>query len=712
MDTPSRSTERQGTRIRVQNACDRCKFRKVKCDGKLPCGYCLRQNGSAPLCQYSAPRRRAHPHAHPRSPPSSVQDNGTGQHRNRESSPTPLDLPSQNQQDVHTPRAPTHLLSDGTVEDETEVPREARLLCDAQGKLVFIGDCAPLSFFQSVRHMVTSLVDPEAFSPQTGRFSALENAPTSHATSGLGLPDVPRETIKTAVAEYLSMTAGLVDLFDSTHLSENITLWATHSSRSGDITNAVNYLVLAIGCQKDWKDRAQVYFDYAQNQALKHLNADLSISTVQAFVLVTLYLLGACQINGAFLFFGIAVRSAYSIGIHRTEVNARFGTRVHRQRDRLWRSLRVLDLFLSTSMGRPPATSDVDCTVPYRSSGADGGDELDMLNASVQIFLILEGIVVEIYSRRKISMQLTEGISRQLRDWSSQWLPQLKSMVNRANEINHADLNGLCRVLSSYYYAVMLVSRPFLMHEVCRRLSGDASPVSKRGTISGKLKLADACVDAASLMVDLIADMVQRGILSSKNPIIVSWLFASSLALGIGLLGQFGRILERYARKSIVAMEHFAKSDTHAVQYCLIAQTLLSTALSHLERQDMEERLQKAESSGQLFGLMPVETTPLDRDRGSNIRVSQKSSSPLVGGSPGERPPLVGHAVTGREHLLNSFSLFDDAGSGFPSLHGLVPTPSDLFYVNSDFESDINSGAFNLFPLLDTNGSIDLTHHI
>src|SRR5689334_14605859 len=87
-------------------------------------------------------------------------------------------------------------------------------------------------------------------------------------------------------------------------------------------------------------------------------------------------------------------------------------------RNRLWKSLRVLDLFLSTSMGRPPATSDVDCTVPYTSSDGDDPDSLNILNASVQIFLIAEEIVVEVYSRKKVTSQLTEGISRRLRDWS------------------------------------------------------------------------------------------------------------------------------------------------------------------------------------------------------------------------------------------------------------------------------------------------------
>lgn len=104
-------------------------------------------------------------------------------------------------------------------------------------------------------------------------------------------------------------------------------------------------------------------------------------------------------------------------------------------------------------MGRPPATSDVDCTVPYTSVDEDSPESLNLLNASVQIFLISEEIVVEVYSRKKISYQLTEGISRRLRDWSLRWLHKLKQIISSAPADGDASKpSGACQVLCSYYY--------------------------------------------------------------------------------------------------------------------------------------------------------------------------------------------------------------------------------------------------------------------
>ncbi len=126
----------------------------------------------------------------------------------------------------------------------------------------------------------------------------------------------------------------------------------------------------------------------------------------------------------------------------------------------------------------------------------------------------------------------------------------------------------------------------------------------------GKSKLADACIDAASLMQDPVQDLIARGQMSPRAPLHCvstfplpepcagslfsqvlanrsrSWLFASSLILGLGLLGGFGRIIEKYSRTSITALEYFAKNDAHAMQYSLIANSMLVTALQYLDKKE------------------------------------------------------------------------------------------------------------------------------
>lgn len=581
------------------------------------------------------------------------------------------------------------------------------MLCDARGKLIFIGDCAPLSLFQTVRQIVTSRVDPNGFTPETSRVSMLENA-GSHPLVSVGSkePPVDAASAERLVSIYISVTSGLVDLFDNISLLDDILAWSTKGIPEG-AASAVNYLVLAIGSQSVDEESSTAYFQYAKALALSSLDGDLGIETVTSFALITLYMLRACQINGAFLFFGIAARAAYSIGLHRTEVNSRFGVEMHVQRDRLWKSLRVLDLFLSISMGRPPTMSDIDCTVPCRALDANGQEEFDLLNASVQILAITEEIVLRVYSRRKISLQLTDGISRQLRDWSSRWLSRLKGIISGSPNEDKTEVTGACQVISSYYYAVMLVARPFLMYELCKRLPQDAATADTLGGSndnSGRARLANACIDAASLMAESVLDLVNQGLLDGRMPLIVSWLFASSLVLGVGLLGGFGRILEKYAHMSIAALEYFAKNDAHAIQYSLIAKSLLSIAMNYLQRRDVDERLRITESSSQLFGLIPKEH-PLRED---NMPINTTGSATLISDPHRSNIPPSSSA---QEMLTSPFHDIDPAllslGCSLDSASGTPFTGRD-----QEYQAEHVFGALNLFPLLDGNGHIDLAHYL
>jgi hypothetical protein len=58
-------------------------------------------------------------------------------------------------------------------QEDTAVPLEGRILRDAQGQVIFIGDCAPLSFLQTVRHLIASEVDAEEFPVQASRDSII-----------------------------------------------------------------------------------------------------------------------------------------------------------------------------------------------------------------------------------------------------------------------------------------------------------------------------------------------------------------------------------------------------------------------------------------------------------------------------------------------------------------------------------------------------------
>ena len=197
-----------------------------------------------------------------------------------------------------------------------------------------------------------------------------------------------------------------------------------------------------------------------------------------------------------------------------------------------------------------------------------------------------------------------------------------------------------------------------------------------------------------------------------------SWLFASSLVLGLGLLGGFGRIIEKYCRLSIEALEYFSKSDGHAVQYSLIAKSLLTTALEYLERKETEERVQRTESSSQLFGLIPREARDDTERSGSpdvhRVKNSQAVSSPVAPVS-GEIRHTSMESSSRPAHPWTMQPRFEfDIDSSFLGLSDAFPRTPGASFMGGLFDADTDPslGALNLFPLLDADGHIDLTHNL
>ncbi len=105
------------------------------------------------------------------------------------------------------------------------MPLEGRILRDAQGKVIFIGDCAPLSFLQTVRHLIAAEVDAEGFPAAASRDSIIEVA---RPTSAEGRPSrtLHLREIDELVRVYAVAVSGLADLFDHEQLLRDMKTWA------------------------------------------------------------------------------------------------------------------------------------------------------------------------------------------------------------------------------------------------------------------------------------------------------------------------------------------------------------------------------------------------------------------------------------------------------------------------------------------------------
>lgn len=137
--------------------------------------------------------------------------------------------------------------------------------------------------------------------------------------------------------------------------------------------------------------------------------------------------------------------------------------------------------------------------------------------------MIIERVVVEVYSRKRISLRIANFVSRQLKNWASTWLSSLTELVSGPASVSepHQVTLGACQTLCSYYYGIMLLTRPFLIYELYEYLGASIRAPSSRADHQEKEKFADAALDAAVALVETLQLVISVERMPRRMPLIV-----------------------------------------------------------------------------------------------------------------------------------------------------------------------------------------------
>jgi hypothetical protein len=657
-------------RRRVSRACDNCKRRKEKCDGQTPCNLCKRR-GCEPECVYSdTPSRVLQPKT--RRPLASVDlrdemvyssdaemavesllnlSGGISRHGNDQT-------PSQ------TDRRDS-LISN---ESHAPVPKMARLLRDKLGKFMFVGDSSNLAFLQMIRRTAKDRIGECPFTIDPARKTMVEITPAPRlVSSNTIMRKPPLHDAKEMVRQYLLASSGIIDLFDPADIMAHLSQWVVETSDEPDLNSSIYYLVLAIGAQvrpdSAAEDKAEQYFDHGRTMVMAGLLEEPSTLTIQASCLICFYLLTACRRNAAFMLFGVASRAAYALGLHRSDISKLFEIRERRTRERTWKSVRVLDLFMSASLGRPPATSEVDGgNVSWNKPSRDYDDiHLDSLNpsATLRLCFILERIINEVYCRREVSVQLVESISRQYRDWTLQLSEGLHTMRRAI---------GVAHLKGAYYWSIIILTRPFLLFRV-----------SEQRVHASVETFADACVDSALRSMEIATDIIHTPGIPRKLPWLINSLFVSALVFGVACLGDLDKLFPLISslEQAKLNMAYFSTGDPSARRYLQIIDFLSQAVITHVRTRDLKQMERRQKDVSKMFGEMMDKT-------GSN-------TPPAEGGPSSATLAEVGPSDEDRTGLLQT-AAFEDPFGLQGSLAGPVLTTSGfLANQNPGFGSEPNA---------------------
>ncbi|CAL5867781.1 uncharacterized protein PFLUO_LOCUS2001 [Penicillium psychrofluorescens] len=650
-----RANTSAGARLRCRRACDSCKRRKQKCNGECPCTICIQRHKETE-CHFSEiPARLLKP--------------GGGDTKDATMLLSERIVPSPERE-----TAMDHLLNsledhgmnlEQQVRDEKEgtapVPKIARLLRDGQGKFMYIGDSASLSFLQSVRRVVFSSIGRCDFTEDNSRHSMLEAYQNNPSTQPSALIDPPpNDDAQRLAGQYVLATSPLLDLFDLEEFYPRLANWVANPPGDEDTVSSIFYLVLAIGAQVSDTNQtlAEQYFGSGRQLAFSAFQDTPSILTIQSYILVSMYMLGACRRNGAFMNLGIALRAAYAVGIHRKEANVLFCGRERRARERVWKSLRMIDLFLSASLGRPPATSEYDYDIrddllATEEQHRHMSPEEQISHAVTSLCRIFERILTDVYMKQVISITVAETISNQHRAWV-RTLPAVLKM--QTEQLDHKTMEGnlaAAHVFGSYYWSIILLTRPFLIYRVAQYVKSRSDPSNSSDSRSGSSRIAlfaDACVYSALRGLDVVEDLSQFPALPRRLPFLINSVFNSAIVLGAAFFADYDNLLPlaEGMNKAEQFLGHFVPHDPHACRFYQIIKYLRGAVMEYVQRRNRQWMERRSRQVDQLFGQVGKdnltstsgrEIPPLGQQPESQQQQPPTASSPVSPNKlPGETP--------------------------------------------------------------------------
>ncbi|CAG8887972.1 unnamed protein product [Penicillium egyptiacum] len=546
-------------RRRVGRACDECRRKKIKCDGKQPCTHCTvysyecsydqpsnRRRNPAPQYVEALENRLQKAEALLRIvlPNVDLDDPQLDVHATEQKF-TAAQKSKQATEDVKPPVA-QDTAQEGADEGllETMVDNSGCLDRDDQGHWDYHGHTSGLLFVRRLRKQLgaTDIMGPMARSRPSITAHMLDSPKSmSESPQDTTLPpthDLPPR----AVARRLCHNAidHACSLMKFVHIpSFFASLERIYDTPPEQFTNQENtflpllYIVIAVGCLFSDDETGQGTLDLFQffkaGRQLLEITDCRDLVSLQAICFMVLFLQSSAKLSTCYSYVGIALRSALRLGLHRS-VAADFNPLERELRKRIFWVVRKMDIYVSTLLGLPQMLSDddIDQEYPLEVDGdyitSEGITQppsnytplMAGCNAHTRLSNIILKVVKYIYpvknaryrsksdQRYMVSHSKIREIERDLQTWMEELPPALRPGTEVSPQLER--VRQLLRI--SYAHVQMVMYRPFLHY-----VSGGSQA---RGVDKRSYACAAACVSVSRNIVHITTGMQKRGLLNGS----------------------------------------------------------------------------------------------------------------------------------------------------------------------------------------------------
>jgi Fungal specific transcription factor domain len=341
---------------------------------------------------------------------------------------------------------------------------------------------------------------------------------------------------------------------------------------------------------------------------------DADFWSTQALLLMAVYMLTKSKRNTAFALLGMAVRSAYALGLHREDTLVVFNPDEQEARRNLWKSLFVMDRYLALSLGRPSAIFDdtlYNSSTKISTNGSRHNSYSDSpsfeesstysIDAAVKSCSTVGKILKEVYQQRKISTKLAHEIAQQCREFPHKIAPILHCWPKFVAKSPAHGISVL-HVNLFWIHSAMLLTRPFFLFvlnfEISRCITPSAPTQVRRGFRRIE-KFSEVCISSATHTVSLVKAVYSAGYLPRRNPWVIYFLASAAFVL---LANEIIPLHRHHAaqdsiRDALDIMAYCGVDDTQAERLHYILNTF---------REAVED--ERSKRSGNVNQLAPVQS--------------------------------------------------------------------------------------------------------
>ncbi|OKP02472.1 hypothetical protein PENSUB_7005 [Penicillium subrubescens] len=234
--------------------------------------------------------------------------------------------------------------------------------------------------------------------------------------------------------------------------------------------------------------------------------------------------------------------------------------------------------------------------------------------------LIVDEITNCLYSEKAASIEKAGLLLAKLNRWSDQ-LPECLRTPSSKNEDSDAvqeRIIGNMHVACSYHFAVILVTRPFLISALSVRLARVHQAFSSDGASElleedpAHSRLAAACIDSAVYMLQTCKEIHQSELLLRQMCLLKAFVFAAALVLGFSMFSHrdVDTEIDNAFTGALSILQMLAQQSAQAAHYLEILTLLQAAVTQQRHRLSSQARQRRSQYVSRIFSLSDTPSTP------------------------------------------------------------------------------------------------------